>query len=351
MNKRDYYSPYKVAYHNDKIEQLRKGEMIVPLFAQIDLTNICNLNCSFCSYKIGNYKSNVMKDFKKQDKIDKKILFRILEEMKQSGVKALEWTGGGEPTAHPDWKEIVRKAKELGYEQSLVTNGTLLDDEGIELIQDFEWVRFSIDASNSETYNIIKKRDVFDIAISNLKKLIKVKESKNIVGVSFIVCRENYKEIYDSMKLAKKLGCNNVRYSLAYTPIKEKMFEGIWDEIVNQIGLVKKEETEDFKVFSFSNRINEISQKVKCGSCYFHEFVVALGANGIIYPCCLLNYNPKFNLGDLTKHSFRDIWFGEKRKKFTKMVRNGCPYSCWMTDKNKFITSLVQEDPPHVNFI
>ena len=347
----NYYSSYKVAHHEDKLKQMRKGEIITPLFAQIDLTNACNLDCSFCSYKIGNYSPDHMKDFSIKDRLDPAQAKRILKQMKVFGVKAVEWTGGGEPTLHLNWKELVRYAKRLGYEQALVTNGTLLDDEGIDLIKDFEWVRFSIDAAKEETYYKIKRFPFFQKALENLKKLIAKKNSKNIIGFSFIVCRENYQEIYEATKLAKNLGINNIRFSLAYTPQGEKMFEGIWDEIVEGIEKAKREETKDFKVFAFSNRINEISQRTRSDACYFHEFVAAIGSNGVLYPCCLLKYDPRFNLGNLNYHSFEKIWFGDKRKKFTEQIRKGCNYSCWMTEKNDFISYLLKENPKHINFI
>ena len=38
MNK-NYYSPFKAVKHLDKIEKLRKGELIPPTFVQWDLTN------------------------------------------------------------------------------------------------------------------------------------------------------------------------------------------------------------------------------------------------------------------------------------------------------------------------
>ena len=34
----DYYSPYKAVHHEDRIKQLRAGDIIDPVFAQIDLT-------------------------------------------------------------------------------------------------------------------------------------------------------------------------------------------------------------------------------------------------------------------------------------------------------------------------
>ena len=349
----DYYSPYKAVHHEDRIKQLRAVDIIDPVFAQIDLTNTCNLNCNFCSYKYGNYSSDQMLDFYVQDKLDKEITYRFLSEMRERGVKALEWTGGGEPTLHPDWKDIISFAKDLEYEQALVTNGTLLDDEGIDLIRDFEWVRFSIDAAFRETYKKIKGKDMFDKAINNLESLILRKDPRNIVGFSFIVCRDNYDEIVEAAQLAKILGCNNIRFSLAYTPQGERMFKDIWDKVVEEIEEAKQEETRDFKVFAFSNRINEIAQKTRSSACYFHEFVATIGANHSLYPCCLLKYDPKFNFGNLKEKSFEEIWFGKKRREFIERVRRGCDYSCWMTQKNEFIHYLIQDkrNLRHINFI
>lgn len=352
INKMDnYYSPYKAVLHADKLRQLQKGEMITPLFAQIDLTNTCNLNCNFCSYKVGNYSPDHMKDFKMSDRISLEVIKKSFKDMRMLGVKAIEITGGGEPSLHPNYKEIIKYAKELEFELALVTNGTLLDDESIELIKDFEWVRFSLDASTSETYELIKGNPGFNTAINNLKKLIKIKKRENMVGISFIVCKDNYFEIYNTTILAKKLGADNIRFSIAYTPEGDKPFIGIWDTIINGLERSKKEETKDFKVFSFSNRINDISQKTKNDSCYFHEFVASIGANGSIYPCCLLKYDPRFNFGNLNNESFESIWFGNKRKEFTEKVRTGCPFSCWMREKNQFLDFLVKKDIKHKNFI
>ncbi len=349
--KNNYYSHYKAAHHTERIAQLKKGGVIYPVFVQIDLINACNIDCSFCSYKLGNYSSDQIKDFDRGDKLNKNIVFRILREMKKAGVKAVEWSGGGEPTLHPDWKDIVKVAKELGYEQALVTNGTLLDDEGIDLIKDFEWVRFSIDASTEETYNQVKRKPELKLALENLKRLVEIKNPENIVGVSFVVCKENYHEIHEAARLAKTLGADNIRFSLAYTPQGKEMFDGIWDNTIEQIEKAKQEKTEDFKVFAFPNRIDEISQKTKSDACYFHEFVATIGANGAVYPCCLLKYNPKFNFGNLNDNSFEDIWFGDKRKEFVGQIRRGCNYSCWMTDKNNFISYFLERNPSHVNFI
>lgn len=340
------YSPYKVVHHREKIEQLKKGELISPIFAQIDLTNVCNLNCNFCFYRVNVFE---LGDWDPQGFIPTDVALKLLDELKEIGVEALEWTGGGSIECHPDWKKIIAKSKDLGFQNSIVTNGTLLDDEGLELIKDFAWVRFSFDTNNSETYKIIKGKDLFETALNNARKLIKMKDN-NIIGFSFIICKDNYDEIVEATQLAKDNGFNNIRFSLAYTPLREKMFEGIWDKIVKNIEIAKGYEDDKFKVFAFSNRINELSSKTLSSYCGFHHFCAVISPTGI-YPCCRLKDNDKFNLGKLGDNTFKEIWFGEKRKKFIEKIGNGCPYSCWMRDKNDFIKYLITDNPQHVNFI
>ena len=85
-------------------------------------------------------------DFKPEDSMPTKIVFRVLDELKSLGVKAIEWTGGGSVECHPDYKQILNRSVELGFENALVTNGTLLDNGALQLIRGFDWVRFSVDA-------------------------------------------------------------------------------------------------------------------------------------------------------------------------------------------------------------
>jgi len=166
-----------------------------------------------------------------------------------------------------------------------------------------------------------------------------------------IINRENYTEIEDLAQYAHDVGADNVRFSLAMTPQKEKLFYGIWEEAVEQMNKAAKLEDPRFKVFAFPNRINEISQKTLSPYCGYHHFTGVIGSNGGVYPCCLLKYRSGFNLGNLKEQTFEDIWKGDKRKAFKEKVDKGCNYSCWMTDKNKFIEYLLTDNPTHKNFV
>lgn len=344
-SKKEVYSPFKVAYHNNTIEALRQNALPTPIMIQWDLTNNCNLNCNFCFYLI-----NPLSDFIKEATMPTKLVRKTLRELKTMNVKAIEWTGGGSIECHPDYKQILHYSQKLGFENALVTNGTLLDEEALNIIKDFEWVRFSIDASSMRTYHLIKGVNLFHQAIKNLKRLLEIRKPNNVVGFSFIVTPDNFKEIISATLLAKHLGCDNIRFSLAMTLEKEKLFDGIWRDVVKNIDAAKKMETLNFRVFAFSNRINELALKTLSNYCGYHHFVAVISPTGV-YPCCRLKDNGKYNFGKLGRKHFAKIWWGKKRRQFIDQINKGCPFDCWMTQKNLFIEYLLNHKPKHVNFV
>ena len=56
-------------------------------------------------------------------------VIRTLVDLRDEGVKSIVWSGGGEPTTHPDWLHIIEYAAWLGFEQGMYTLGGLLSDE------------------------------------------------------------------------------------------------------------------------------------------------------------------------------------------------------------------------------
>lgn len=97
------YSALKAMKYPDRLEAIRSGGFAGPVHVQIILSDLCNQNCAFCAFRDpgysssqlfhvdGNYNPNRMLPF---DKVTE-----ILDDC--VGVKAVQYTGGGEPTVHP----------------------------------------------------------------------------------------------------------------------------------------------------------------------------------------------------------------------------------------------------------
>jgi len=90
--------------------------LIRPVHAQILPTNRCNLNCRFCSCR--NRDRGLELEWPR--------LERCLVTLRALGCQAITVTGGGEPLLYPYIEDLVNRAKELGLEVGIVTNGTMM---------------------------------------------------------------------------------------------------------------------------------------------------------------------------------------------------------------------------------
>ncbi len=82
------------------------------------LSDLCNQACSFCAYRDPTYSSSelfhVGGDYNPNRKLSWEKVQEVLGDCCEMGVKAVTFTGGGEPTVHPRFQEIVDLAWKLG---------------------------------------------------------------------------------------------------------------------------------------------------------------------------------------------------------------------------------------------
>ena len=103
----------------------------------ISPTGDCNLNCSYCS----------VSKRKKHEQLTVGTIVHYIERLIQRGLKAVIFTGGGEPTIHPDWDEIVSALRLYNLKFGLITNGVDIRRRNLEI---FDWIRISV---NYPAYN------------------------------------------------------------------------------------------------------------------------------------------------------------------------------------------------------
>ena len=82
-----------------------------PIAVEIDLTNRCNHQCVWCMFE--GFKG------RKPFSLEKSLVFDLLQELKTLGVKAVTYVGGGEPTLHRDFDEILEYTWELVFLSAL----------------------------------------------------------------------------------------------------------------------------------------------------------------------------------------------------------------------------------------
>ncbi len=114
-------SNYRAIWYNGKTIRIALNpvkpitELKFPEFYDIKLTGFCKGNCPWCymdSKSTNSHYENVVQKIKDY--------FEPMSENERPFQVAI---GGGEPTSHPDFVEVLKTFKELGIEPNYTTNG------------------------------------------------------------------------------------------------------------------------------------------------------------------------------------------------------------------------------------
>ena len=356
------YSEYKIVFFPEKIESFVTGEVAAPVYVRIKPTNLCNHNCFFCVYASGYHRdalpnlvsSGMHEDIGHSDVIPTPKMFEILDDFKEMGVKAITYSGGGEPLMHRDIVKIMQRTLDYGIDLSIITNGQLLTKERADVLAQSKWVRVSMDYTTSE--QMVAQRGVsqssFGSVMNNIEHFAKIKQDDVDLAVNFIIHRDNYRNIYSFAETLKNAGVENVRFSPMWTTDFADYHAQIADEVNEQ--LAKASELISAK-FTLNTTYN-ISAKLHSPDrpyhqCFFMQIVPVIGADQLVYACHNKAYDKTGIVGSIQNQRFKDMWFSEEtRKVFTSLDPTvSCRHQCANDSKNIFIHSLV--DTQTDNFV
>lgn len=336
-----FMTSLKPAWHLEKIAALRGGENVIPTHLQLIISDLCNQDCHFCAYRsetgfsIERFPENGKKNPVRFIPTEKCI--EILEDYHAAGGKAVEFTGGGEPTVHADHLEIIRFAQRIGLQTGLVTNGTRLTDH--EVFNNLDWLRISLDAGTEETYRRMRKSSAWNKVLHNMKLASGFKRPR--VGVGFVVTRENHQEIEQAAAIVMDARIPYMRVSAMFSTQGSAYYDGITVQVPQHIDGLQI-------VDLFSERIADLDQgSPDYDFCGYQQFVIYIGGNQKIYTCCTNAYTLHGEIGDLKEARFRDWLLKYDRRKWDARSCHHCQFN----DKNRLINYLLQPTPEHVDFV
>lgn len=361
------YSDLKVVWHGDRLASLRAGEQVVPLQVHFIISDLCNHNCHFCAYRMdGGFSTEQFADGLNRNPnrmIPVEKCLEILDDMAELGVKAVQFTGGGEPTCHPDHLQIFEHALNLGLECGLVTNGYILKPGWEVILPRFKWVRVSVDAGTSETYSRVrglpqakKGRTALARTLGNISLLsdaIERQGSDCLLGLGYVITNENFKELPSAVEMLSETGAAYVRLSAMFSDQGSEYYNGNYNEIHKLIQHAKEYESDDFGVVDlFGERIEDLDLgEPDYPFCAYQQLVCYIGGNQKVYRCCTTSYTAHGEIGDLTNQRFR-VWFKSQAKQaaIDSLDARSCQ-TCQFNGKNKTVNYMLDGEPTHVNFV
>ena len=356
------FSGDKIFWHADKLAMLRDGKIPPPVGIELDITNVCNLACPYCTNTVYNSEC--------QKTLPTDTVKQVLLDCAHMGCKAVCFTGGGEPTVHKDIGLLMEYAQELGMDTALITNATLLHRAGIppHVLMKCEWIRISLDAHDQESYYLSKGRDHWDQVIANISALVEVKRNyiKNVgpnthqvtIGVGYLTTPDNYKNMEQAAEAISKLGVDYLQFRpVIFMPDDDRaeMYPlGAADEIMPYIEAARQYSNSDFQVVASMPKYEDLGNKERGYShCLGVYFSCVIGATGDTWICCHMRGYPEFSLGSVLERRFSDIWYDvQLRNEIYQRIGDfsKCMPLCRFHSTNKSLSRLNFR-PAHVNFL
>jgi MoaA/NifB/PqqE/SkfB family radical SAM enzyme len=311
-----YIDPaHKLLNHIDRIADIKNELHPPPVNVEIDLTNRCNLGCDKCHFAYVHSRGPLASrnTHNTGDQMDTRLMLSILKQMQDFKVRSVTWTGGGEPTLHRDFDEIIETCS---LPQGIYTNGTFITSSRAALMKErLSWVYVSLDRSSPESYQDYKKVDRFEQAVTGIRNLVKA-DGHATVGVGFLLDRSSWANGNEMIDLGLGLGADYVqlRPAIEFDPNhpNHKGTDVTWVKACMQWlqGVMDRPEARQGKIIVDPNRFRGYYQWMGHGYsvCHWTQMQAVITPDARVWTCVNRRGFEGDCLGDLKTESFADVW-------------------------------------------
>ena len=248
----------------------------------VEITNICNKNCSFCPTSSRKKREMTTKEFENViDKI-KPVTNYIYMHIK------------GEPLLHSDFPTLIKICENKKINVNITTNGTLIEKQ-IETLKNNEIVR-----QLNISFHSYNNLDEIEKILNCCDEILNYNSNINIVyrfwtysknNINFKKVIELISDHYDCYdKKSDLLNIMNIK-------IKDRLY---FNKDI------------EFEWPSLDNEINNLY-----GFCYGLKTHIGILSDGTVVPCCL-DQDGIINLGNIFKQDIDEILSSEKTSKLVE---------------------------------
>lgn len=239
----------------------------------IEITNKCNLNCSFCS------KSNKIKKEMSLTEFE-----HIIKEI-DDYTDYLYLHVKGEPLLHSKFFDILKICKKYHKQVNITTNGTLLKNRLDDIVSS----------------NTVRQINISLQSMNNLRYLDNVLDS-----VNYLLNNTDIQIVLRFWALENNqftnLQSDIIEKIITYFNLEQTILKDIKDK--NNITLKNRLYLNKESLFLWPSLENDYYNEV--GKCYGLKTHLGILSDGTVVPCCL-DSEGIIDLGNIFENSFKDI--------------------------------------------
>lgn len=289
----------------------------LPAYVQLYPTTRCNQRCSFCfNAEISRTADLTFKD-----------ALALLEILAENGVWHIDIMGG-EPFLLPWMADFIEAALSKGFSLNISTNGSRPDL--LQRLKGPSQARFnigvSLEGSTPEKHNRLTGSNNFAPAFESIKNLVALALDPI---VKTVLNQDTACDIQNISDLIKGVGIN--RYYIIHMDVLSKN-ETVIRKAISYAGFLDfyrriKDENPDIEVHRVNASCfdkNSLPSGVRCAG---GVRKLSIMPDGTVFPCNLFHNLKEFEVGNIFRDSFLDIWEHPGLGFFRGHRKNNCAIS------------------------
>lgn len=285
----------------EKVERAIMGEwvmdeLIFPNRITVELTNDCNVSCTFCNRQKIQMEIGYM---------DENLFHKIIDEATEYLPVKLVPFFRGEPLMHPKIIEFIQYAKEKGIGPiQLASNALLLNEEMQNALLDtgIDFISFSLDTIDAEIYNCTRLTGDLEVSARNVESFGRK-------------CKER-----------KRHGLNAPVLQVSTIDIKEykatqKEFVEKWKKYVDVVRVYEQHDEEGKLVnLSTCEKVKKIDKRMPCRKIFTDMIIYWNGKVSL----CNYDWDEKRDIGDINNMTLKQAWNSPEYEKIRAEHLQNC---------------------------
>ncbi len=330
INLDEDYTPKTIRSVNDTQEVLDEYFRANPYLSnfQIELTSKCNERCIHCY---------IPHEYKNTD-IPADLYYSVLDQLQEMGTLGVTLSGG-EPMAHPQFKEFLLAAKEKDFYVHVLTNLTLLDDDIVRIMK-----RGNACGVQTSLYSMVPEHhDTITAVKGSFEKtkaaILRLIDNNIPVQINCPVMKANKDDVADVIKWGHS---HKIRVNVDYAIMAE--YDHRTDNLANRLSpeecrsviksIIECDETYRDDISNLDGAaVNNYDYDPNEPFCGVAVNTACMVANGNVYPCPGWQ---SFVCGNLYERSLKDIWLESDEMNKLRALKRGDMKRCSSCENKAF---------------